>query len=253
MSKKILEKILEFSFGHLPVEDFESWLYRAKEVEGDIGNEHYVNLISVNYFEVSQCIKARIYASKVAFMLDNELWVLFYKKFINLLIDLINIEFRGVVRNGGITLHQADVLDNRGSMYDFEAASRRDLDCRWKDISQDIIRTHPFALPFLDDAGFSYYIPAYMNYILCEIQNKMKCDEWLCWNICQALNADSSQKQSRFAMFSDGQKKAISGFLMLLALSNDDDCNPEICEKALLNYWLQVAASAPINNPTLDF
>ena len=240
MDIKILEKILEFSFGYLSPEEFESWLYCTKGVEEIIGNENYFNFISTNYTEKAHCIKIKIHASKIVFMLDHKLWSIFYKNAIEKLINLISMEFRDVARNDGVTLHQAAVLDNRGSAHEFEIASKLDQDCHWKDISQEVIKAHPFILPFLDNTGFAYYIPAYINCILCEIKNKMKCDELLCWNICYNLSIDSNQGRSRFEIFSCGQKNSIYRFLMLMALSNNEECNPEICEKSLLDYLIEV-------------
>jgi len=240
MSNNILKKILEFSFGCLPTEDFESWLYQAKETEETIGNEYYINLISINYFDIAQCLKAKIYASKIIFILDHELWSTFFRNITEELINSIGTEFHGILRGSGITLHQAAVLDNRGSTHDFEIASRLDLDCHWDEIPQETVMAHPFILPFLDDIGFAYYIPAYINCILFQIKNKMKCNEWLCWNVYCALDIESNQARNRFEMFSYGQKKAISKFLMLLTLSNDEACCPEDCKKALLSYWINI-------------
>jgi len=78
------------------------------------------------------------------------------------LIAEITAAFRGVSRDGGTTLHEADAIDARKSSDEQSAARRLDLETRWQDVREEDIFACREALSFLDEKGFRYYIPAFM-------------------------------------------------------------------------------------------
>jgi len=69
----------------------------------------------------------------------------------------ITAAFRDV-RRGGITLHEADVIDRCGSDSKRRAARARDTEARWQDVPEEDIQSHPSALSFLCPESFRYYL-----------------------------------------------------------------------------------------------
>ena len=78
------------------------------------------------------------------------------------LVEEIERAFDGVQREDGVTLHEAEVIDNYGSWYERRAARLKDAETRWQDIPIDLIRDCDSNLSFLDAKGFHYYFPAYL-------------------------------------------------------------------------------------------
>lgn len=82
------------------------------------------------------------------------------------LIAEITAAFDGVEREDGITLHEAEALDDRLSEAEQRAARSLDTEERWQDVPDKDIAWCCSALSFLDDKGFRYYFPAFMIYAL---------------------------------------------------------------------------------------
>jgi hypothetical protein len=82
------------------------------------------------------------------------------------LIAEITAAFDGVEREDGITLHEAQALDDRMSEAEQRAARSRDTEERWQDVPDKDIAWCSSALSFLDGKGFRYYFPAFMIYAL---------------------------------------------------------------------------------------
>jgi len=100
--------------------------------------------------------------------------------------------FDGVSRDDGTTLHEAMVMDDRGSEEEQRAARLLDVDERWQDVSDDIAG-YESALSFLDAKGFRYYIPAFMTYAL----NHWGDDWYSTLSFCQSHLTKESQKSLR--------------------------------------------------------
>ncbi|HZH29552.1 MAG TPA: DUF6714 family protein [Pyrinomonadaceae bacterium] len=82
------------------------------------------------------------------------------------LIAEITAAFDGVEREDGITLHEAQALDDWMSEAEQRAARSLDTDERWQDVPDKDIARCCSALSFLDVKGFRYYFPAFMVYAL---------------------------------------------------------------------------------------
>lgn len=78
----------------------------------------------------------------------------------------IETAFDGVSRGDGVTLHEADVIDDCGSDKERGAARQLDTETRWQDVPDELIERFSCPLSFLDGAGFAYYIPAYMRWAI---------------------------------------------------------------------------------------
>jgi hypothetical protein len=76
------------------------------------------------------------------------------------IIDEINRAFDGVTREGGVSFHEADVIDNYGSKQERTKARKLDTDECWQDVPEKDIE-NDCILSFLDPIGFRYYMAAY--------------------------------------------------------------------------------------------
>ncbi len=74
--------------------------------------------------------------------------------------------FDGVAREDGITLHEAVALDDYASDTERAQARLRDTESRWQDVPIEDIEREYAIFSFLDDKGFRYYLPAYMTWML---------------------------------------------------------------------------------------
>ncbi len=87
------------------------------------------------------------------------------------LIAQIRKAFDNVTRLGGVSLHEADVIDSYGSQKEREVARKLDLDRFWWEVPHADIERYPWILSFLDATGFRYYIPAYMTWALTQYED----------------------------------------------------------------------------------
>lgn len=90
-------------------------------------------------------------------------WDDFHRK----LIDEIEQAFADVSLDGGITLHQMDVLDDLwGEEQAMREAALKDPETRWQDISPEKLSAFARSLTFLDPKGFRFHLPAFMQHAL---------------------------------------------------------------------------------------
>jgi len=81
------------------------------------------------------------------------------------LLALIRDAFGNVTLGNGVTLREADVIDLYGTQDERIRARALDHQGAWWDIPDDDIEWHrPFS--FLNDAGFAYYLPAYLTHAI---------------------------------------------------------------------------------------
>jgi hypothetical protein len=78
------------------------------------------------------------------------------------LLSEIHAAFAAVPRGNGITLHEADVIDDYGSDEERAAARLLDTDATWRGVRPEWIERLTTAPCYLDDDGFCYYLPAFM-------------------------------------------------------------------------------------------
>lgn len=135
------------------------------------------------------------------------------------LIEEITAAFDGISREDGVTLHEATVIDDYGSLEERAEARKEDTETRWQDVPEDDIRFTDAVLSFLDLKGFHYYIPAYLVWYL----RNMDSQEPGYWsNTFEDVifhltvpddNARDDYYLSRFRLLTLQQSKAIARFL----------------------------------------
>lgn len=76
--------------------------------------------------------------------------------------------FRGVTREGGVSLHETIALDNYEGAEERARMRAMDRDRRWEDLQdEDLAEVAGIGgMSFFDDIGFRYHLPAYMRWWL---------------------------------------------------------------------------------------
>lgn len=82
-----------------------------------------------------------------------------------LLLVEIQKAFADVKRGNGVTLHEAEVIDDYGTEEKRKQARKLDTEVSWQDVPEADIESHDI-LNFLDLEGYRYYIPAYMTFAI---------------------------------------------------------------------------------------
>lgn len=85
--------------------------------------------------------------------------------FSNVLIE-IEQAFEGVTLGDGISLREAEVLDDNGSAEERAEARARDETQVWRKIPDEVIETSADVLCFMDPAGLRFHLPPYMHFAL---------------------------------------------------------------------------------------
>lgn len=81
-------------------------------------------------------------------------------------IKQIEAAFAEVLLGDGISLREADVIDDYGSNDERAAARKQDELRDWQRIPDEHIEYHSSALCFMDDEGLRFHLPAYMRFTL---------------------------------------------------------------------------------------
>lgn len=126
-------------------------------------------------------------------------------------------------RGDGVTLHETEVIDMYGSKAQRRTARKKDTDQRWWDVRDEWIESFGGAggLSFFDDAGFRYYLPAYMSYFLRHREEP----NGLTYHL-------SGEWRDFDLIFSPAQKVTIVRFLEFVCDRFHDECLvPEVFEK----------------------
>jgi hypothetical protein len=161
------------------------------------------------------------------------------KRTAELIVGEIRRAFSDVSRADGVTLQEALVIDNYGSVSERSAARELDTDCRWEDVPDRLIEENDSALCFLDPMGFRYYLPAYMVWSL----RNHETSETFSHNhpICSLALSDSGSMRrwqlELFQVFNDTQAKAICIFLRFMAQRDELIVCVDEARAALDAYW----------------
>lgn len=153
----------------------------------------------------------------------------------------IEIAFDGVSREGGVSLHEADVIDNHGTPAERDAARALDTETRWQDVPLGDIRKYYWILSFLDPIGYRYYLPAYMTWSLQNLASPRDTTS-IDATIFSLTRADDEKYEEweldRFKLFTPEQAKAIVAFLRYMEAHAGGGYADDATE-ALNAYWAQ--------------
>jgi hypothetical protein len=134
--------------------------------------------------------------------------------------EMIHDAFDGVTLDGGISVHQADVIDGYGDEKAFTAARLRDPETRWKDIADSKIKRFNQSMTFLDPRGFLFYLPAYIIHALDHfnpVDGHLDAD-----GVLFATSDRSGYHHDNISILNPAQKQATAVFLKLCSLYAED-------------------------------
>jgi hypothetical protein len=115
-----------------------------------------------------------------------------------------------------------------GSDAERQAARKKDTDQRWWEVRDEWIESFSGigGLSFLDEAGFRYYLPAYMSYFL----RKREEPNSLTFHLCK-------DRRNYDALFSTGQNATIGRFLDFVCHDLREEClAPEVFDEGWASY-----------------
>lgn len=156
----------DFCFGRSTIKSFEQSLYSSQKIEMIVGNKNYLAMLELDFNDTKKIICKLPWLMKL--LLDYD--PIYYRKKIRDMSDSLLTQIReafiNVLREGGISFHQAIVLENRGTNKEFHRAIEYDIDDGWESIRDSMLVKCPECAHHLDDIGMKYYLPAYLRYIL---------------------------------------------------------------------------------------
>lgn len=154
------------------------------------------------------------------------------------IIEAIRIAFFGVPR-GGISIHEAEVIDSYGSAEEREEARRLDTETSWDRVPDLDIENCTTALCHLDPDGWRYYIPAYMIWSLRHFRvNDSNVSDFTIYTFDPSASDRGVREYNlaRYRLLDDAQSRAVCRFLRYLA-ANDDHADSRVANIALAEYW----------------
>ena len=160
------------------------------------------------------------------------------------LILLIEQAFDGVSREGGVSLSEAYVIDDRGDEIERAEARLEDTDTRWQDV--DLSGFHALDIPmfFMDTIGFRYYLPVFLIAELKSIvafppseRDPEGCIAWghgegLSFYVTHTLH---SVRPEQYVLLNATQRSVIRQVLQFFADYGGDEAVTEPLER----YWCQ--------------
>jgi hypothetical protein len=146
-----------------------------------------------------------------------------------------------------MTLRQAqlldETLDREISQEEWDATGRIDRGVVWKDIEPAALIGCDAALSHMSEAGFVYYIPAYMRLALNQLAAVVD-PHWESFgSIVFQLTDRSNYSLARFKRFSDMQIDTVIGFLRQIRAAGGFE--GKMAEEALGAYWETSDARQP--------
>lgn len=150
-------------------------------------------------------------------------------------IAFIEEAFADVQRDGGITLHQREAIDEYGSEEDVAAAARHDTEANWQQIDSSKIARMGTSLVFLDPAGIRFHLPAFMRFELLRENLGLGSDTCVYYGL-DAGPEPEGYYASAFELLTEHERQAVAAFLAFTATYGDEYCGAD-ARKGLENGW----------------
>jgi hypothetical protein len=151
----------------------------------------------------------------------------------------IKTAFSGVKLDGGISLRQAEVIDNYGrdvTDKEFAALPQWDITDDWMLLSTEILDSYCY-IPYFDAKGFRYYIPAYILSVL-NSYHSFACASSTLSALYPKKDNLWDYHMQLYSLLNTQQCSAIAHFLEALPnivrLDYEDN---KVVERALRNFW----------------
>jgi hypothetical protein len=155
---------------------------------------------------------------------------------------MIRAAFKGVRLGHGVSLRQAQAIDERDAAITdeaFRALSQSEITDRWEALSLAELERDNIA--HLDSTGFRYYIPAFMLSLLDTYDpSSMRVIGTLA--ALYPKQADCSYHMRRYSELNEAQRAAIAKFLVALpTLIELDPDDLKRVQRGVRNYWHEFA------------
>lgn len=143
--------------------------------------------------------------------------------------------FADVSRGGGITIHEARLLDDvyHPTAEQLEAARSQDSEESWKEVPPNVVNKLSDTMPFFDAEGRRYYLPAFITFVL---DPPDAFDESAAAGgvVYTLLSVDVHREE--FDRYTTDQKNVLARFLQHM-LEDDDWALDETMQAAFSDYW----------------
>jgi len=154
--------------------------------------------------------------------------------------SVIESAFADVTLSGGVSLRQAEVMDNYGegcSEEKFAALPLEEVTTDWRHIPRDELDRNPY-LSYMDPPGFRYYIPAFMHSMIDAPTQYV--DRWSATlhSLCPKSGDLWDHSMMHYSALDLKQRSAIAAFLEWV--SEDTrfrESNRKDAKEALATYW----------------
>jgi hypothetical protein len=163
------------------------------------------------------------------------------------LIAQIRMAFAGVTRTGGVSLHEADVIDGYGSPQQRNAERKRDTDRVWWEVPDADIERYYWILPFLDATGFRYYIPTYMTWALAHYEHSESASVDMTIYALDCGENPGDHRLQYFKLFSQEQSEAVCAFLRFMEEDTAGMADSSAAYGALKRHWGQFCATESLS------
>lgn len=149
-------------------------------------------------------------------------------------IESLERAFGDVRRDGGVSLHQMNVLDDYGDADALARAELEDGEERWQTIDDDKLERFGASLVFLDAKGFRFYIPAFLRLMARRLSDLARpCAFDGVWS---ALVSSHSYASTHYTALDDAQRRAIATFLRGVVEIGDDE-DRAAARESIDRYW----------------
>lgn len=160
------------------------------------------------------------------------------------IIQLITKAFADVKLGNGISLEQVKIMDESSIGDPIKKVPSVDSERHWSEIPSEILRKY-WALSYLDNEGFRYYIPAFM---IQELKDFKQDEPYVRSGIIFQLYPNKKHQWdfsiNRYSLLTPKMKQATYYFLQFFAENlpwgTEDKTN---AERAIRNYWGEFAQS----------
>jgi hypothetical protein len=144
----------------------------------------------------------------------------------HLVIERIERAFAGVRLGDGVSLREADVIDDYGTEADRTKARAQDEQIDWRRISEDLIGRYSWCLSFFDADGMRFHLPAYMRFALRHYKDSASA------SIDFAIYA-LGREDERFIGFTAPQRAAVRQFLKFITFNGGHHVDRNNARRAL--------------------
>ncbi len=171
---------------------------------------------------------------------------------------LIHHAFKGVSREGGVSLHETDAIDGYYSESGRAEARAIDTDGQWTQLKHEDLCSGRLqaAHSFFDAIGYRYHLPAYL---MCWLDGHAESSgsavfdsflwEWADMHPTKNISKRTGFHRERLELLNVAQRYVVARFLDHLARFDPDCFSRDDAKKALGNYWQTVLDAGPPEAP----